>query len=170
MERAMADGMLTSEEALARLAETPQRIAALTADLTPLQAQRPPSTDEWAAVELLAHLRACSDVWGSYIARILTEDHPTIRVINPRTYIRRTNYSSLDFQSSLRAYLLQREGLLADLRPLSPEQWTRGATITGAGALLELTVQSYVSRLARHEHAHVRQFQEIVTTVAAPHS
>jgi hypothetical protein len=26
---------------------------------------------EWSAVEVLAHLRACGDVWGGCIARIL---------------------------------------------------------------------------------------------------
>jgi hypothetical protein len=166
----MGADMLTNEEALAQLVDTPQRIAALTANLTPRQLHRPPSPKEWSAVELLAHLRSCSDVWGSYIARILAEDHPTIRVISPRAHMRRTKYSSLDFQSSLRAYLVQREGLLADLRPLSPEQWARGATITGAGAPLVRTVQSYVSRLARHERVHVQQFQQLVATISAPHS
>lgn len=163
----MADDMLTSEEALARLAETPRRIAALTADLTPAQTRTAPSAGEWSAVELLAHVRSCSDVWGGYIARILTEDHPTIRVVNPTRYILQTDYPTLEWRSSFQAYLAQREELLSVLRPLSEAQWARRATITGAGAPLEHTVQSYVSRLARHERAHVRQFQQIVAAVAS---
>jgi hypothetical protein len=30
-----------------------------------------PGPDEWSANDVLAHLRACSDVWGGHIAAIL---------------------------------------------------------------------------------------------------
>lgn len=56
------------EQTLTLLAETPERIAILTDGLSPAQLQTRPAPDEWSAVEVLAHLRACADVWGGYVA------------------------------------------------------------------------------------------------------
>ena len=81
---------MTTEEALALLAETPERLAALAADLTPEQVRAAPSPGEWSANDVLAHLRACADVWGGAITAILAEDHPTIHAINPQAWIERT--------------------------------------------------------------------------------
>jgi hypothetical protein len=49
---------LTIEQVLTLLAETPQRIAALTSDLEPAQLHTSPNPDEWSANDVLAHLRA----------------------------------------------------------------------------------------------------------------
>ena len=83
---------LTIEQILTILAETPPRIVALTTDLTPTQLHTSPNPDEWSANDVLAHLRSCADVWGDCIAVILSEDTPTIRAVNPRTWIKKTNY------------------------------------------------------------------------------
>jgi hypothetical protein len=155
------DDPMLIEQVLNSLAETPQRIAALTADLTPAQARTSPSPGEWSANEALAHLRSCGDVWGGCIARILAEDHPTIRAINPTAWIKQTDYPDLEFQPSLRAYLAQRDDLLAVLRPLPLERWARAALVTGGGAPRDRTVFFYTEWLARHERSHIRQFKQI---------
>ena len=147
------------------LAETPRRLAALTAGLAPAQLRTAPAPDEWSATDVLAHLRACADVWGGCIAAMLAEDHPTLRAINPRTWIERTDYRDLDFHPSLDAFAAQRAELLAVLEPLPAEGWSRGATVTGAGRPLERTVLSYAQGLARHERPHVKQIARIVGTM-----
>ena len=58
---------LTIEQVLTLLAETPPRIAALTAGLAPAQLRTAPNHDEWSANDVLAHLRACADMWGDCI-------------------------------------------------------------------------------------------------------
>ncbi|MGH2501364.1 MAG: DinB family protein, partial [Ktedonobacterales bacterium] len=88
----MARRVLTIEQTLTLLAATPTRLAALTAGLTPAQLRTPPSPDEWSANDVLAHLRACADVRGGPIATILAEDTPTIRAVNPLTWIQQTDY------------------------------------------------------------------------------
>ncbi len=67
------------------LANGPARLAALTADLLPAQLLAPPEPGEWSARDVLAHQRACSDMWGKYIVQILSEDTPVIKAVNPRT-------------------------------------------------------------------------------------
>jgi len=63
---------------------------------------------------------------------VLDEDEPTIRAINPRRWIKDTDYPALEFAPSLRAFSRQRAGLLALLEPLPPKAWTRTANVTGA--------------------------------------
>jgi len=116
---------------------------------------------------VLAHLRACSDMWGKYIQLILNEDHPTFRAVNPTTWIEQTDYRQLEFQPSLQAYADQRAELLEVLRPLPPKAWSRGATVTGAGRPLERNVQTYAMWLANHERSHFRQFQKISDALRA---
>jgi len=140
---------------LSLLAQTPPRFEALTAGLAPAQLQTVPDDDEWSANEVLAHLRACADVWGGCIAAIIAEERPTLRAVNPRTWINQTDYRELEFRPSLRAFATQRAELLAVLEPLPPEGWSRAATVTGAGKALERTVLFYARWLAEHERPHV---------------
>lgn len=157
----MPNNLLTPEQALAQLAETPRRLAALTAGLAPAQSQTAPNPDEWSASEVLAHLRACADMWGGSIMTIIAEDTPTLRAINPRTWINRTDYLDVDFQFSLRAFASQRTELLVALEALPPEGWLRTARVTGAGRPLVRSVQFYAGWLARHERSHVKQIARI---------
>jgi hypothetical protein len=159
------DPSLTVEEVLALLAATPQRLAALTDGVPAALLRSAPAPAEWSANAVLAHLRSCADVWGGCIMRMLAEDRPTIRAINPRTWITRTNYLDLEFQPSLDAFTSQRAALLAVLEPLSPDAWARAAAVTGAGRRLERTVRSYAEWLVRHERPHIKQIERIVTTL-----
>ncbi len=157
--------LFSIEEVLSLLAETPTRISALTDGLTPVQLRTAPGSDEWSANDVLAHLRSCADMWDSYMMTILAEDRPTIRVVNPRAWIKQTNYLELEFAPSLRAFSTQRAALLAVLEPLPPEGWARTATVMGAGSPLERTVLDYAERLARHERPHVKQIERIARSM-----
>lgn len=161
----MRSDSLTIGQVLALLAETPTRITTLTAGLTPAQAHVAPSQGAWSVHDVLAHLRSCADVWGAAMATIIAEDTPTIRAINPTTWITQTNYPEGAFQPSFRAFVTQRAELLAVLEPLPQDGWSRSATVTGAGKPLERTVLFYAQWLARHERQHVKQIERIVNTV-----
>ena len=160
----MAKELPPSQQLLTVLAENPKRIAALTGGLAPAQLRRRPP-DGWSANDVLAHLRSCADVWGDYIAAMLAEDGPTLRGVDPRTWIKRTNYPELEFRSSLRSFAKQRADLLAVLEPLPLKAWSRGATITGGGSARQRTVYDYANSLVRHERAHIKQIARIVLAV-----
>jgi DinB family protein len=102
-------------------------------------------------------------MWGKYMATIIAEDRPTIRAMNPRTWIKRTNYPDLEFALSFRAFNKQRAELLALLRPLPEAAWSRRALVTGAGRPRERTVFEYAQWLANHERTHVSQIARIVS-------
>ena len=158
----MSAAPLAIEQILTMLAATPACIADSTNDLTSAQLRTALNLGEWSANDVLAHMRSCADVWGNCIAEILAHEKPTIRAINPRTWIKRTDYPEQEFQPSLRAFTEQRADLLQLLAPLSPEDWSRSATVTGAGNVLQRTVRSYADWLAYHERPHIKQIERIV--------
>jgi hypothetical protein len=166
----MYDTPRTIEQILTMLAETPPRLADLTEDLPPAQLLAPSEPGEWSARDVCecthsAHLRACADMWGKYIAEILSEDRPTIKAVNPTTWIKKTNYREQEFQPSLQAFTAQRAELLAVLKPLAPEAWSRMATVTGAGKPRERTVYTYAQWLANHERSHIKQIERIANAM-----
>ncbi len=156
---------LTTEQLLTMLAAAPPRIAAVTAGMAPDQLRTAPAQGEWSANQVLAHLRACADVWGHCIAAILARDTPTLRAIDPRTWIESTDYREQEFQPSLHAYAAQRAELLRMLQALAPEDWSRSATVTGAGKTLQRTVLTYAERLVVHERPHLEQIERVVRTL-----
>jgi hypothetical protein len=164
----VARELIPAEEILAVLVETPKRLQALTGGVGEAQLATAPAPGAWSLVEQLAHLRSCGDVWGDAIATILAEDHPTIRAINPTTWIDRTDYCDLEFGPSFRAFVEQREGLCTLLQQLEPEAWARGATVVGGGTPRELTLHRYASRMARHERSHWRQLEKTLKSVLRP--
>lgn len=158
-------GAMNAKQVLTILQETPDRLAELTRGVTPAQLRTAPARDEWSAVEVLAHLRSCADVWGHAIQVIVADDHPTLKAVNPTTWIDSTDYPQLEFHPSLQAFKSQREQLLAVLEPLPPDAWSRSATVVGAGKPLERSVYTYADRLARHERIHWKQLEKTVNGI-----
>ena len=161
----MYDTPHTIEQLQTMLADAPARLAELTEGLGQAQLLVPPEPGEWSARDVLAHLRACSDMWGKYIAVILSEDRPTFKAVNPRTWIKKTDYLEQEFHPSQQAYIAQRADLLAVLKPLAPEAWSRMATVMTAGRPRERTVYTYAQWLANHEQQHIKQIERIVNTM-----
>lgn len=151
--------------AVALLGEQPGQIAELTAGLNERQLRQPEKDGEWSCVEILGHLRACADIWEGIVARMLEEQHPTIRYVSPRTWILGTEYNTQTFADSFAAFTLQRKRLLKKLTALKPAQWQRGATVHTATLVRELNVHYYVHSLASHEKRHLAQFAKTVRAV-----
>ena len=146
------------EEVLALLEATPARIAQSTAGLDEDRLRQRPAKDEWSAVHILSHLRACDAVWTYSIHAMLALDDPTLAHIHPRAWARKLCYEDGSFANSLTALTVQRADLLRVLRKLLPEDWARGAKIDGR----RHTVFSQARRLALHETQHCDQIAGVV--------
>lgn len=155
------------EHMLTVLAETPPRLASLTNGLETARLQTKADQDSWSANDILAHLRSCADVWGKSILAMLAQDHPTLRYVSPRTWIKKTNYLEQEFHTSLQAFINQRNDLLAALKPLAIEGWSRGATFTGTTRGREQTVFKYAQRIADHETQHLDQLVDTLNAIQA---
>lgn len=157
----MAGRVLSKEQVLELLEESPRRIEALTSRVAPARLRTAASADEWSATLVLAHLRSCADVWIDCILTIVFEDHPTLLAVSPKTWIKSTDYCDVDFATSWRSYAEQRAELLAFLKELPDHAWSRSATVTGTGSALERTVHFYAQWLATHERSHLRQLRRL---------
>jgi hypothetical protein len=144
------------------LAETPRRIAFASRDLENARLQFRSDADAWSANDILAHVRAGADVWGKSIMAMITHDHPTLRYISPRTWIKKTGYLELEFYQSLQFFSRQREELVKALEPLAAADWSRGATFTGTTRGREQTVLSYAQRMTQHENEHCEQIEALL--------
>ena len=144
------------------LTESPKDIARIVHGCTDDQLHGKPAPDAWSATEILAHLRACAEVWGRSIERMIAEDHPTIRYVSPRSWIRKTDFLDLSFQDSLRRFTEGRGRLVETLSALEWTHWSRGATFTGTKLGRDATVLVYAKRIADHEQAHLDQLRRTV--------
>jgi hypothetical protein len=147
------------DKALKSLAATPLRLKALSKGLDKSQLNYRSTDEPWSANDILAHLRACADVWGKSILAMISQEHPTLRYVSPRTWMRKTNYPDQDFHPSLSEFTSQRNQLLAALKTLKDRDWSRGATFTATTKGKEQTVLSYAQRIAEHEHEHCIQVE-----------
>jgi hypothetical protein len=161
----VASRTLTVHEILTLLSEHPKRMAELTAGRPVAALHTEPEPDEWSVNDVLAHLRACADVWGGAIATIVAEDDPVLKGLNPRTWIKQTDYPDLSFRASLRAFTRQRTDLLAVLKPLPSDGWSRTATVLAWGQQYEKSVLEFASKLASHERMHVQQIGAVVAMI-----
>jgi len=145
-------------QALTRLEQTPLRLAASASGLSEEALKTAPDEKSWSGTEILAHLRACADVWTHSIYAMLAEDTPTLPDINERRWAKVVGYPALPFSRLLEAFSLQRETLLLVLTSLPPESWERPALILGR----RHTVFTQTRRMAKHEAEHCDQVEALL--------
>jgi len=146
------------ELVLRLLTETPHHIATVTEALNDSQLHQRPDEKNWSANEILAHLRACADVWGQTIVAMLQDDEPALKDVSPRTWLKKTNYPELPFQESYRDFVDQRRALIQTLSDLTLADWSRGAMIKDR----RHTIFSQARRMALHEVTHCQQLETLV--------
>jgi hypothetical protein len=160
----MRPPLLLPESILEILAQGPPRISAATSGIPDDLLCKQPQPEEWSILDVLVHLRASADVRGDQrIEAMLTGNEPTIRTISPRHWSVTSEYAEQPFSQSLDAFTSQRESLLQRLRSLDPEDWHRGATLTGLGNRRYETVHSEADALTRHEAGHITQIERQAT-------
>ena len=150
------------EHSLKMLTATPRQIASMSRGIPEARLYAKPDKEAWSANEILAHLRACADVWGNTIRTMIAQDRPTLRYVSPRTWMRKTNYPEQGFHDSLSAFSQQRKELVATLKALKNADWLRGATFTATTKGRDQTIRSYVRRITDHEQVHLEQLQALL--------
>lgn len=147
---------------LTALSQTPKDIAIITRGYSERQLLNKPEAGAWSAQEIVAHLRACAEVWGRSIERMLAEDNPIIRYVSPRGWIKKSDYLQQSFRDSLKAFVDRRVKLVKTLSELDGVDWSRRATFTATTSGREVTVLSYARRIADHEAHHMDQLRRTV--------
>lgn len=155
MPKAMTEAQIRTH--LQTLTTTPPRIAACTHGIVESQLAAAPAPDAWSAVDILAHLRGCADVWSASIYTMLVLDNPELPYIHPRDWTAMQQYATLSFEENLRAFQIGRDNLVRVLAGLSPAQWERAARVQGKANTY--TVAGETRRMALHELEHCQQLE-----------
>lgn len=120
----------------------------------------------WSVNDQLAHLRACHDVLGGNMLRIVREDHPAWKGMAPRTWQSQTDYFDWKFGPAFEAFKALRAELLEVLEPLPPAGWERTATVSvPPGKRYEYSTLYYGDWMARHERSHLGHMARILKAV-----
>jgi hypothetical protein len=142
---------------LGMLEGTPQRVEECTVGRDEKRLAQPSDPKGWTAVEMLAHLRACEELWSFSIYLMLAQDEPVLPRLEPRKWVKARRYAWLAFRHSFQAFVLQRQELLSVLRDLPFEAWEKTAIIDGRTH----SVFSQVRRMALHEAEHCGQMEAL---------
>ena len=117
----------------------------------------------WSVNDQLAHLRACHDVLGGNMLRIVREDHPAWKGMAPRAWQKKTDYFEWKFRPAFEAFRAQRAELLEVLEALPLHAWERTATVWAPpGVVYEYSALYYGDWMARHERSHLKHMSQIL--------
>ena len=113
--------------------------------------------EEWSARDVLAHLRACADVFSWHIYVMLAVDNPTLPYVHPNNWMSIQGYTLLSFADNLASFKLNRQHLLRKLSSLTLQEWQR----TGIIKERNHTVFGEARRMALHEEGHFKQLASL---------
>lgn len=148
--------MLEPEEIVAILRTSVARLRELADAAPPAMLEPAGYEEEWSLAAVLAHLRACNDVLGGNMVRIVREDHPAWRAMSPRTWQRKSGYHETPFEPAFETFSRSRRELLEAVEAFAPADWERTATVTvPPKKIFEYSTRYYGDWLAAHERAHL---------------
>jgi hypothetical protein len=143
---------------LAILSATPSTLRALL-DGLPDEALHAPNAEGWSIKDVVAHLHDAEGIaFTERITRILDEDEPFIRSIDPPARLRQYGYAERTLSDLLDDLAARRPVHVAWLRTLSVGQLQRTGQHDTAGAI---TPAEIVHQWAYHDLAHTRQIMEM---------
>jgi hypothetical protein len=146
------------EQRLDRMSRTADDLASAIRGQREAALVRRPDGKNWAANEVICHLRDIEEVFFVRFHAMLSNDDPQIyadpsaadRFAEDRQYLRN------DAVQALAAFRRRREESLALLRTLTPEQRQRGCLHPSRG---RLTIDAFVTLLAWHDDNHLDQLR-----------
>ncbi len=164
------------ERRLERLERTPEELAVLIHGQSDAVLSRRPDGRNWAAKEIVCHLRDIEELFMVRFQTMLAMDEPKFLVlgamppdpaewgiggpvkpaIDPDRWAEERQYLRNDTAAALAAFRSRREESLAFLRRLPPEQWERGSRHVTLG---RLTYGDWVAIMAAHDDNHLNQLE-----------
>ncbi len=147
------------EQRLGRMGRTADDLAAAIRGQSEAALVRRPDAKNWAAKEVVCHLRDTEELFMARFDMIATSDEPKFPALNPVTpdrWAEERQYLRNDVSEALGAFRRRREESLAHLRALTPEQWQRGGIHPTRG---RMTVGDFVTLIAWHDDNHLDQLR-----------
>lgn len=116
-----------------------------------------PVAGRWSTLEVVCHLADADGVYAERIKRVLAEDGPPLRSMNPDEWQARLAYHERDAEEELRLLEFTRRQMARILRSLAPAGFQRTGHHSEAGPL---TLETLLRRVTEHVPHHVQFIQE----------
>jgi hypothetical protein len=163
------------EARLDRLQQTPGELGRAIFGKTDAELSRRPDAHNWAAKEIVCHLRDVEELFQIRFHTVVALDEPRILVLgasagdlaawriggaighplDPGRWAEERQYLRNNAREALAAFRRRRTEVLTLLRSVSPAEWQRGGIHLSRG---RLTLGEWVASLAAHDDNHLAQF------------
>ena len=150
---------LPREERVKCLERGPDALAAAIRGQSESVLSRRPDSKNWAAKEVVCHLRDTEELFMGRFELLMAADEPKLASLNPATpdrWAEERQYLRNEVDGAHAAFRKRREESLAFLRNLAPEQWGRGGLHPTRG---RMTVDDFVTLMAWHDENHLNQLK-----------
>jgi len=127
---------------------------------------RRPDLKNWAAKEIICHLRDTEELFLARLEMIAAMDEPAfgaaghgarvLTIDTPDRWAEDRQYLRNDAAHALETFRKRRDDLLAHLRALTPAQWQRGGIHPTRG---RMTVEDFATMIAWHDDNHLDQLR-----------
>ena len=142
------------EQRLARLTRTADDLAAAIRGQSDDVLSRRPDAKNWAAKEVVCHLRDTEELFMERFQMILAMDAPKLSGLNPDRWAEERQYLRNDVSAALAAFRRRREESLELLGKLPAEAWRRAGVHATRGAF---TIDDFVTLMSWHDDNHLDQ-------------
>lgn len=141
---------------LARMERTADDLAAAIRGRSEAALSRRPDAKNWAAKEILCHLRDTEELYMVRLQTILAMDDPKFLRADPDRWAEERQYLRNDAAEALVAFRIRRQESLDFLKKLSPADLQRSCIHPVNG---QITIDHIVGLLAWHDDNHLDQLK-----------
>ena len=143
------------EQRLQRLTRTADELAAAIKGQSDAALSRRPDAKNWAAKEIVCHLRDTEEVFGARCEQMLAMDvEPKLGLSDPDRMADERQYLRNDAEEALAAFRRRRAETLETFGKLTASQWERGGLHPVGG---RITIDDILSAMAWHDDNHLDQ-------------
>src|SRR5262245_13334079 len=123
---------LSRGERLARIAKTPDQLAAAMKGRSDEALARRPDAKNWAPTEVICHLRDNEEWFVGCLRLIMLADEPYVLTTSPDSEAEDRQYLRNDPRLALETFARRRAATLQLFRELSPQHWDRVAILVNS--------------------------------------
>jgi hypothetical protein len=138
---------------------TTKKLVRLIKGIPTPQLRKRPAPDKWSIAEILAHLADVEIVVGWRMRSILGAPGTPIQAFDQNAWVASGHYDQRDARESVKLHRAVREGNLALLKSLTPEQWKQHGQHAERG---EESIEHIVRMIAGHDVNHLQQIERIL--------
>jgi hypothetical protein len=145
------------EQRVQRLTRTADELVAAIKGQNDAALSRRPDAKNWAAKEVICHLRDTEEAFGGRFEQILAMDaDPRLPGPSADRWAEERQYLRNDAGEALNAFRKRRQETLATLGGLTPAQWDKGGIHPARG---RITIDAFLTLMAWHDDNHLDQLK-----------